>query len=37
MLIDFLYIIGTLAFFGAMGAYVLGCRRLGGQTDREPS
>ena len=29
MLIDLLYITGTLAFFAAMLAYVRGCERLG--------
>jgi hypothetical protein len=35
---DLLYVVGTLSFFAAMLAYVLGCERLGrGGADSEAS
>jgi hypothetical protein len=37
MIIDILYVGGTVGFFAAMLAYVRGCERLGRQVDREPS
>jgi hypothetical protein len=35
MLIDLLYLAGTLAFFAAMLAYLRGCERLGRRADPE--
>ena len=35
MLIDLLYLAGTMAFFAAMLAYVRGCERLGRRSDPE--
>jgi hypothetical protein len=37
MIMDLLYVGGTVAFFAAMLAYVRGCERLGRHADREPS
>jgi hypothetical protein len=34
-MIDFLYLLGTVAFFAAMLAYVRGCERLGRSADEE--
>jgi hypothetical protein len=34
---DLLYVLGTIAFFTAMLAYVRGCARLGRSTDSEAS
>jgi hypothetical protein len=34
-MIDFLYLLGTVAFFAAMLAYVRGCERLGRSGDDE--
>jgi hypothetical protein len=37
-MLDLLYVLGTIGFFAAMLAYVLGCDRLGrGGTDSEAS
>lgn len=35
MLLDILYLIGTIAFFVLMQAYVAGCDRLGRPTDTD--
>jgi hypothetical protein len=37
MIIDLLYVGGTLGFFAALLAYLRGCERLGRHADREPS
>jgi hypothetical protein len=35
MIVDALYIIGSIAFFAGMLAYVRGCERLGRRADPE--
>lgn len=36
-MLDLLYLLGTLAFFALMLAYVAGCQRLGASGTLEPS
>jgi hypothetical protein len=36
-MIDLLYLVGSIAFFAGMLAYVRGCERLGRHADREPT
>jgi hypothetical protein len=34
-MLDLLYVLGSVAFFALMLAYVAGCRRLGATTDHD--